>query len=53
MRTAADCIQCTPGYYCAGSANPFPSGPCDAGSYCTGGSSTPTQYNATPGHYAL
>ncbi len=53
MRTADDCIPCTPGYYCAGSANPFPTGKCSAGSYCTGGSTTPTQFNATPGHYAL
>jgi len=38
MREESDCIPCTPGYYCIGEKNPNPTGLCDAGYYCEGGS---------------
>eukprot|EP00163_Fabomonas_tropica_P011852 TRINITY_DN227_c0_g2_i1.p1 TRINITY_DN227_c0_g2~~TRINITY_DN227_c0_g2_i1.p1 ORF type:complete len:7500 (+),score=2428.07 TRINITY_DN227_c0_g2_i1:177-22676(+) len=41
-RTQLDCSFCTPGFYCAGSNNPFPTGPCDAGFYCTLSAQDPT-----------
>lgn len=49
----ADCISCTPGYYCAGGGNSFPTGLCDAGYFCPGGQDAPNPpgYNCTPGHY--
>lgn len=56
-KTQADCAPCTPGYYCAGSSNPYPSGPCTAGYYCISDeveqASTPRQYETTPGHYSV
>lgn len=47
----SDCIQCTGGYYCAGSGNVVPDGPCEAGWYCPGGQDDPrpTGYNCTQG----
>jgi hypothetical protein len=41
MRSPSDCIPCTPGYYCAGSASSKPTNSCEPGYYCTGGSNTP------------
>ncbi|KAF0752111.1 hypothetical protein AaE_006158, partial [Aphanomyces astaci] len=35
-----NCNTCLPGMYCDGTALTNPSGPCDAGFYCTGGSYT-------------
>ena len=51
--TQADCVACTPGYYCSGSNLPYPTGPCSAGYYCTGGASLPTQFRTPAGHYSL
>ena len=51
--SAGDCSDCTPGYYCSGSANSFPTGSCDPGYFCTGGSDTPTQFTTPPGYYSL
>ncbi|KAK2153848.1 hypothetical protein LSH36_283g03001 [Paralvinella palmiformis] len=50
---ASDCILCTPGSYCAGSGNTWPTGPCTAGWYCPLGqdAAQPTGYNCTQGHY--
>ncbi|XP_077985306.1 uncharacterized protein LOC144439946 [Glandiceps talaboti] len=38
------CADCSPGRYCSGVGNSYPSGPCTAGYYCEGGakSSVPT-----------
>jgi len=52
-RSQVDCWPCDPGYYCAGSSNPWPTGPCDPGYYCTGGAGTRTQYAAPQGTYTL
>ena len=41
------------GSYCQGSSNPYPSGPCAAGYYCTGNASTPTQFITPIGFYSL
>ena len=50
--SADDCQACTPGFYCAGSSNPAPSGECSAGYYCLSRSDSATQYEARPGYYA-
>jgi hypothetical protein len=50
-RSDLDCSACTPGFYCAGSSNPFPTGPCDAGYYCPANSSKATEVLAPPGTY--
>jgi len=47
-----DCIECTPGYYCSGTSNPFPTDVCSAGYYCEGGSDTPTKNATDPGYYS-
>ncbi|CAM9390768.1 unnamed protein product, partial [Pylaiella littoralis] len=44
--------DCLPGFYCSGTSNPSPTGPCYAGHFCTGSASTPTQYTTGIGHYA-
>ena len=49
--TDADCITCTPGFYCASTASPGPTGPCFAGYYCGGGAKSPTENEAPPGTY--
>ena len=46
------CLDCTPGMFCEGHGLPEPSGPCDGGYYCSGGSWTKTPlssdlYNGT------
>jgi hypothetical protein len=46
------CITCLPGQYCAGSANPTPTGYCDAGYYCPAGSTVQTQNSVAAGYYA-
>ena len=51
-KAASSCISCLPGKYCAGSANPTPTGDCDAGFYCPAGSTSPTQNAVSAGHYA-
>jgi hypothetical protein len=51
--SASDCQSCPAGYYCAGSRNPYPTGPCKGGYYCTGGSSSATQYTTPPGYYSI
>lgn len=40
-------------FYCSGSNNTSPSGPCFPGFYCTGGSASPVQNEAGEGHYSL
>ncbi|OQR94999.1 hypothetical protein ACHHYP_00649 [Achlya hypogyna] len=40
LKMMEDCFTCLPGMYCDGTALTNPSGPCDAGFYCTGGSYT-------------
>ncbi|XP_071958738.1 uncharacterized protein [Antedon mediterranea] len=52
-KTPDDCIDCDPGYYCAGDNNPEPTGPCKAGYYCTGGAGTAIQFSTPIGHYSL
>eukprot|EP00057_Strongylocentrotus_purpuratus_P012752 XP_011667226.1 PREDICTED: neurogenic locus notch homolog protein 3 [Strongylocentrotus purpuratus] len=39
-------------YYCAGDINPEPTGPCNPGYYCTGGSGTSIQHEVPEGHYS-
>jgi hypothetical protein len=51
--SSSDCHDCTPGFYCEGIGNKFPSGQCFEGYYCTGGASTPTQHESLPGSYSL
>jgi hypothetical protein len=46
------CIDCLPGQYCGGSANPTPTGFCTAGYYCPAGSSIATQIAVVAGQYA-
>lgn len=41
-KDATSCVSCTPGSYCSGSALPSPTGLCDAGFFCTAGSSSKT-----------
>lgn len=47
----AECVACTPGYYCLGSNNPTPTGVCSPGYFCNGSAATPTQYVAPIGTY--
>ena len=47
-RNESDCIDCTPGYYCAGPGNVDPSGLCDEGFFCAGRASTARPYD--PGY---
>ena len=44
QQNTSGCEPCTPGQYCGSTGMSSPSGDCDAGWYCTGGSSlaTPT-----------
>ncbi|PIK41162.1 hypothetical protein BSL78_21986 [Apostichopus japonicus] len=37
-----DCVSCLAGYYCASNGLPWPSGLCEGGYYCDGGSTTAT-----------
>lgn len=48
-----DCADCPPGYYCAGSNNPYPTGKCAAGYYCNSSSTTPYQYEVPPGYFSI
>jgi len=41
LANATQCTPCSPGQFCARHALTAPSGPCDAGFYCTVGSPTP------------
>ena len=50
--SSSDCVDCTPGMYCEGVGNSYPTGQCYAGYYCVGRSSTPTQYQSFPGTYS-
>lgn len=56
-KTFADCILCTPGYYCAGTistsigGNSGVTGQCTPGYYCLAGSTVANQYPAPPGYY--
>lgn len=56
-KSQADCAPCTPGHYCAGSSNPYPTGKCSPGYYClsndTHAASNPRQFSVTPGHYSV
>lgn len=38
-----DCVDCEPGMYCGDEGLEYPSGECEGGYYCTGGS-----FSATP-----
>lgn len=53
MKTFYDCILCTPGQYCDGSATTATSGNCLAGYYCESGSRVNDQFPAAPGYYTL
>ncbi|XP_038155551.1 uncharacterized protein LOC119792815 [Cyprinodon tularosa] len=53
LRSPEECISCPPGFYCLGSNNTSPSGPCFPGFYCTGGSSSPLQNEVKEGFYSL
>lgn len=48
---ASDCQACPAGSYCAGSSNPAPTGPCQAGYYCPAGAVFRTQVAAAAGRY--
>ena len=41
----SDCVECTPGMYCAGSGNIVPDGVCEAGWHCPGGQNDPRPEN--------
>lgn len=53
----AECIRCTPGYFCGSNGLTSPTGVCDAGYYCSGGSMFSNPSDAAyglvcpPGHY--
>ncbi|CAH1274241.1 Hypp5282 [Branchiostoma lanceolatum] len=50
---ASECMLCPPGYYCSATGQQSPTGPCNAGYFCTSGSQSPTPVDgACPeGHY--
>eukprot|EP00347_Sterkiella_histriomuscorum_P016022 403354791 len=52
-KTQTDCIQCLPGYYCAGANLPLPTAKCEAGYYCPSGSSNSKQLTSPPGYFSL
>ena len=49
----ADCRDCTPGSFCAGTGNFAPTDECAANYYCPGGqgTATPGEYLCTAGHF--
>ncbi|EDV25654.1 uncharacterized protein TRIADDRAFT_55968 [Trichoplax adhaerens] len=42
IKTKHECLSCTPGYYCAGTANTEPDGKCYAGYYCAMNATSPS-----------
>ena len=46
-----DCLMCTPGWFCNGTASAGPVGLCEPGYYCPGGAENATQVEAPIGHY--
>ena len=46
----SDCFACTAGQYCDNTGLSSPTGPCEAGYFCTGGSSTPTPVDGIVGN---
>lgn len=51
LQAASDCTDCTPGYFCDATGLVEPTGICDEGFYCSGGSnsSSPPSVSATGG----
>ena len=49
LANESECRSCLPGHYCGSINLTTPSGLCQAGYYCLGGSSTPTPLNGTHG----
>lgn len=59
MSSAADCVACTPGYYCDGASATGTTGQCAGGYYCPGAAEddkgkagATTEYAAAVGYYA-
>jgi len=59
MSSAADCVDCTPGYYCDGASATGTTDKCDGGYYCPGAAqdakgkdTSNTEYPAAVGYYA-
>ena len=50
-QSVADCLYCTPGFFCNTTALVAPVGSCSAGHFCPTGSVSPTQYKCPEGHY--
>ena len=54
-RSVGDCLDCSPGFYCEGYNNSYPTGPCAPGYYCPQGSranvSKPTGFLCPVGHF--
>ena len=46
-----DCVDCLPGFFCAGASNANATQECSPGFYCIGGASVPTQNETEPGYY--
>nr|XP_047130962.1 uncharacterized protein LOC100202447 isoform X1 [Hydra vulgaris] len=51
-KSPADCLDCKAGFYCAGTFNDGPTGPCDPGYYCNGNATGPNQHKTPEGHYS-
>ena len=51
--SSSDCISVEAGYYVSSTGKSSPTGECYAGYYCTGGSTTATQYSCSAGTYRL
>ena len=54
-RSVDDCLDCSPGFYCEGFNNSYPTAPCAPGYYCPQGSranvSKPTGFLCPVGHF--
>ena len=49
----SDCKTCTPGMYCKSNGQAVPSGLCDGGWYCSGGSVSKTPTQNSTGRYTF
>ena len=47
------CTVCTPGSYCEGTGNSYPTGICNNGYYCSSESFSPVENEAQPGQFAV
>lgn len=53
LASESECRSCLSGHYCGSTNLTTPSGLCQAGYYCLGGSSTPTPLNGTHGDQCM